>query len=190
MRTKEVNVYTYDELSQRAKDAVKIWLNDDDNGLLQESLEEELSETVFTNATISYSLNSCQGDGVSFTGEWSGLELKNIINASYNSTGISVPPKVAKIILEATLTITRDNRCHYMHEMSVDTNLLYEGELDLGYSTIGPIEKIIDEYRISICKMLEKQGYKEIDYSNSEDAMSETCESNDYEFYANGELVS
>jgi hypothetical protein len=46
-------------------------------------------------------------------------------------------------------------------------------------------EKLEDLY-IDLCKSLEKQGYNEIDYQNSDEYISEMLISNDYDFTENG----
>lgn len=186
MRTIEVPIYTYDELSQSAKDRVKQWLNEDDWGLT-ELLESDLSDHYcIPDAKLSYSLASCQGDGVSFTGQWEGEEMLSIISKAYEG---NVPPRLAKALPYFTLKFTRISH-HYAHAYTVQTELYSDRYLsDNIYRLIEQAEKVINNYRISICKSLDKTGYAEIEYQYTDEYASETCKRNDYEFYEDGSLV-
>jgi len=187
MRIKEVNVYTYGELSERAKDKVKHWLNDDDSFLLTDTLENDLSEFYkIPHAELSYSLSSCQGDGVSFTGRWENEEAMTILNKVYDN---KVPARLIKVLPYFTLKFERiSHQC--AHEYTVQTELYshrYYGKALAKF--IESCEETINEWRIGICRELEKTGYAELEYQNSEECMIETCEANDYEFYANGDIA-
>lgn len=186
MRTKTVNVYTYGELSQTAKDKVKQWLDDGDSFALTESLESDLSDHHgIPNAELSYSLGYCQGDGVSFTGSWSGEELKDILSKVYDG---KVPLKMRLLSNNLTIEFRRRSH-HYYHAYTIEVyfdSYVYSDRLA---EYIDEQCKIIDYWRISICKDLEKTGYAEIEYRNSEEAMEETCEADGYEFYENGDLA-
>lgn len=185
MRTKTVNVYKYEELSETAKDKVKQWLNEDIEDLTATLISDLYEHFCFPHAKLSYSLNSCQGDGVSFTGTWVGEELKAIFDKAYDN---NVPSEVTKIIPYLALNIIRiDNR--YSHEGTVITELSHDWYDEEHIAIIEQVEEVIDSYRHDICKNLEDIGYTEIDDRNSDDFMELQCEANDYEFYENGELA-
>jgi hypothetical protein len=187
MRTIEVNVHNYSELSQSAKDKVKQWYNEDNLDNIGEAMKHDLELTGFVNAELSYSLSNCQGDGVSFTGTWTGEELRVILSNAYGS---NIPEELLNILPELTLKFIRTEH-RYAHEFSAYTELtqsygwITEEELKI----IEQAEKLIDTYRIKVCKELEENGYADIDYHNSDEYMEETCTANDYEFFANGALA-
>lgn len=188
MRTKTVNVYTYPELSESAKDKVKQWYNSDIQDLT-ETLNYDLHEIwAFPNAKLSYSLSNCQGDGVSFTGTWEGDELKAILENAYD---FIVPYELTSLLPRLTLKLISID--HYSHVYTVNTELLLDGyswDCDEEHDKlIEAAQKTIDQWRITVCKALEDTGYAEIADRNSDDFMINACEANGYEFYENGELA-
>ena len=186
MRTKTVNVYTYPELSQSAKDKVRQWLNED-CFLLTDTLENDLAEYYeIPHAELSYSLNYCQGDGVSFTGRWEGEEALSLLNKVYDN---KVPQRLVKVLPYFTLKFEKINYS-YAHAYTVQTELYCDRYYSKALANfIEECEETINQWRIGICEELEKTGYSQIDYENSDEAMIEACEANNYEFYENGELA-
>jgi len=69
------------------------------------------------------------------------------------------------------ISVTRNNS-HYVHSNSVDI----EAEAEF--------KEIFKE----ICDKIEKVGYSEIEYQNSEESFKENCEANEYTFRENGEM--
>lgn len=183
MREVVVKVYKFNELSEKAKQyAVEKYAWDDIyNDFITENMEQILSEYGFTDAKVSWSLSSCQGDGVSFTGEWYGNELKNILDKA----GVEIPPEV---LSDCTLKLTRRNS-HYVHEMTVQVDLENNYCTDEDYDKyIKPTEEVLETYRLKICYELTKIGYKDIEYYSSEESFANECEGNELEFYEDGTI--
>lgn len=181
----EKTVFTFDELDERAKDRVrsKVYEN-----LFLDSYEEDakrqIEEAGFTDAEFNYSLSSSQGDGVSFTGnvdvplfrrihglEQKYLHLYNVLNVNLRRTS-----------------------SHYVHSGSVETE--YELTDTPEGMTEEDAEKLaqefvteVDSIRVDLCKKLEKQGYEEIEYQTSDEAIRESAEANDYKFDAGGNII-
>lgn len=173
--TREYNIYTFDELSQEAKDKAREnfnqndnypFLSDDMNERLHELLEDnkikdtnDTSKAGTTPTQVLYSLSYCQGDGCMFEGnfEWNG----------YN--------------------VNVKHRGHYYHENSKTITITDE---EGNYIDTDEPEEAFNALYVSICKELEKYGYDIIEYMQSEECFRETCESNDYTFLSDGTMFN
>lgn len=169
MKTKTINLYEYHELSPKAKQkALDEWNRDNADpfmqshmiNLLKEELEERKIKYDVDSIDVRYSLSNSQGDGFMFIGslEWKGHNVK----------------------IEH-----HDN--HYCH--------MYTAQFDwpdfVGEDKESEEEKIASEFKSEyqdICEKLERIGYAEIEYNESEEAFIETCEANGYTFRENGEM--
>lgn len=172
--TKEYNLYTFDELSQEAKDKARNKFNEfEDYPFLQDDLRENIYEElkergikvlgVATSANPSirplYSLGYSQGDGLMFEGdfEWNGY------NVNVKHSG------------------------HYYHENSkVITITDEEGNEP---ETNEPEEAFNAIYK-EVCKIVRDIGYSQIEYNQSEECFAETCEANEYNFLSDGTMFN
>ena len=187
MRTITKNVYTFDELSDKSKQKVFDFFREtEDYFLLDEILQDKLSFLFPGFEKLSYSLGYSQGDGFSFTGGFSGKEIKTLL------TLIDPSYKTPSFIDNLYMNITRINY-HYSHERSVETEIDfndYNHEItEKEEKIISEIKSIIENYRIKTCKELEKIGYNYIEELKSEEYIIENINLNEYEFYSNGELI-
>lgn len=161
--TKTYNVYSFNELSQPAKD--KALQNHNEHLVypflpadLREYIHEKLTEAGYTHEEITpfYSLSYCQGDGLMFEGE---------VEKNGNK-----------------YTITHYG--HYYHERS--TTII---GTDIDGNDINT-DDFEENVYIPICKEARDRGYKEIEYQQSEEYFAETCEANGYTFLEDGELIN
>lgn len=175
MKTKTINLYSYQELSDEAKKKAHAkWREDNDYMFLENDMNEWLHELLKENkikdvygtynekdlntfgqtskrANVRYSLSYCQGDGVMFEGtfEWEDHMLK----------------------------ITHNGHYYHSHSKIVDW-------IDQPQSEVQ--ERRFEEIYQKICKELERRGYDYIEYEDSEESFIEACEANDYTFRENG----
>jgi len=169
---REYKVYTFDELSDKAKaKALEDWNQDQDYPFLQDDLREyiheELSDLGFTVEGINtsenhsirpfYSLSNCQGDGLMFEG--------TITDKKGN-------------------TFTIKHKGHYYHERSTEI----EG-IDKNGESIDT-KDFEENIYIPLCKRVRDRGYQDIEYQESEECFRETCEANEYTFLENGEMFN
>lgn len=75
VRKKEVKIYTFDELSEKAKErAINNWRDSGnswdshDSTMISDMFKERLEEKGLDNPKVEWSLGYCQGDGVCFSG--------------------------------------------------------------------------------------------------------------------------
>lgn len=182
--TKEINLYTVDELS---KDAFKKahdkfvatneyhFLSDFLNERLHELLEEknitdrnDTSKPGTKPTQVRYSLSYSQGDGCMFEGEfafeYNGLAFVAVVNHSGQYTH------------ERSTSIE-------IFKLDIDED---RGEIpsSIDYTEL---EKYFEEtLYIPICKDLERYGYDFIEQEDSEENYKEYCESNDITFLVDG----
>jgi len=181
MRT--IELYKFDELKENAKEialktARKYITNSNIyNDCLNNDLENELYYKVcndfpfLDDVKIRFSLNSCQGDGVSFTGEIIGLDnITALVQKVYNN---NIPHKIKRIFPYLYSVKFNTIDFHYCHAYTVET-IVTDNYNDYGthyhfYKTCEQLEKDINDFRIDYCKELEKIGYSFIaDYENEE----------------------
>lgn len=165
MKTKTINVYEYDELSEKAKEKVLNHFRENNEfNFLSDELTESLKELLIDNKitfdknTLKcyYSLSYCQGDGLCFIGDFT---YKNInIKIKHNS--------------------------HYYYAKSTDI-IFYNSE---GKEVENKNTKHFINLYLVICKKLEDIGYKIIEEENSEEYIKELIKSNEYTFRENGEM--
>ena len=162
--TKKYKVFSFEELSQEAKDKARQTFNEsNDYPFLQDDLREyiheELLENGYTHEEITplYSLSYCQGDG---------------------------------LMLESVITDKKGNKFsiehsgNYYHERS--TRIMGEDKNGEEIDTI----KFEENFYIPLCKRIAQRGYDMIEYMESEESFTETCEANEYNFLEDGTMVN
>jgi hypothetical protein len=165
MKTININVYEFDELSEKAKEKViNDFRNNNDFPFLNEQLNEELKQQLednkinYSNLKLFYSLSYCQGDGVVFTGDF----IYKDFNVYVKTTGRYNHKYTASFIIEDKATGEEINNIKIEEEFK---NIFY-----------------------SICDKIEKIGYSSIEYENSEEYIKESIKANEYYFRSNGEI--
>lgn len=175
MRTAEINIYKFEELSNAGKEKViNRFRDNNDISFLKEDLEEELNRLlkennidVINNCDFYYSLSYSQGDGVCFVGQFKYKKYR----------------------------ITVNHKGHYYHYRSVNFEYEYYEPYDKEGNEIvmsrDEHKAINDEFSSiykDICLKIEKLGYDIIETENSEEHIKEDIEANAYEFYDNGDI--
>lgn len=159
MKQITINLYTYDELSDKAKEKALAKFNEHNydpmmsshiGNLLMEELESRGIHYEASSIDVRYSLGYSQGDGLMFEG------------TLYDDKGRSI-------------TIKHSGR--YYHSRS--------REIDYPEASEKEYKEFEDVYQ-DICKTIEKQGYEAIEYQQSEEYFREACEANEYTFESNG----
>ena len=161
MKTKTINLYNFNELSDKAKEkAIKDWYETEDYPMLDEDLTEFVKDLLsaakveFSDINVLYSLSCCQGDGLCFTGT-----IKN--------NGI-------------TAKLSHSARYYYANSVDIDY-FDAEGE---SVDEDTDLKKIY----LNICSKAEKQGYEILEYRMNNEEFAELCDSNDYTFLESGKM--
>jgi hypothetical protein len=194
MKTKTINIYSFSELSEEAKEkAIEYFRNskNEDYDLLNmfsDDVIECLKEDGWNDVKLQYSLSCCQGDGLCFSGK---LDLKYFLNNEYSQ---KLTKYKVNALCEYIYSVhSKGNTGHYSyaHENQIDYSENYQDGIErkhidkLWQDVLGEIK----EYYLTLCKKFEKQGYNEIDYQLSDECIKEEIEANEYEFLENGKLA-
>jgi hypothetical protein len=212
MREHVTTLYKFEELSPQAQEtAVNKWRESMDWGFESEQISEDfkykLEELGYPTDDIGWSLSYSQGDGVAFYGY---VDMDIVARRLLEGKDLELYNRLVEENLTVSARIYRNSfGHHYSHwntmevEMdgdSTDTMITYlyesngeeltreewddkERELE---AFITHLEEVISIDIKTVSRELESLGYKQIEYIESDEAIRETIEANDYEFTSDG----
>ena len=195
MRNVNVNVYEFDDLSKDVQEGVIERYRDELAYLLNEDLEDimnrELNNYVDNlDFELRYSLNCCQGDGVSFDGIVEGKEnLLTLASLVYDN---KIPKNILRLIkwdIIYEVDFTRFSH-HYVHKYTVKNNIItnYIMVKDCHISrAMTEFENAIHKWRLQTCDILEKFGYDTIEILYGDDNIKCYIDENSLEFFEDGD---
>ena len=196
MRKVSANVYKFDELSVSVQTKVIDHYRNELSDLLADDLKEVMdmelnNHTHNLNFELAYSLNCCQGDGVSFTGSVNGKENLFML-ASLVYGGDKIPRNILRLINCDIIYDVEFARCnyHYVHKYTVQTSIIDNYNISSRYHyisrTINEFQNDINEWYSQTCDILEKEGYEVIDNLYSDNNIKSYIIENDCEFFSDG----
>lgn len=202
-----IKAYEYNELSQDAKNNVRTVLYEaQEPYFFNEDLKTAIFET-FNNSQLhySYSLNRCQGDGLSIYGNLSPLDIKSYfekhtenltkkqLNRIYHYCDMlddwGICCKISENLYRYDYfnkeSAAFDIRETYIYELetayyrNIDTDLIYD------------MSKIYAGYLSQFCYDWEKRGYKYFEWAFNapDEEINELCNSNKWLFDESGALL-
>ena len=190
MKTIEIQLYSFDELSEAAKqNAIEIYKNDDHIYLdfFNDDAKEQIENAGFKgNVNLNYSLSYCQGDGLSFSCDY--FDKLNDLFIEVLGTG---KQKTIDCIINNCSFENKGNNGRYSYSSRNDISFEfddYSGNKNNIHEIVSKVEIKIKDLYIDLCNDLEKQGYSNIEYQNSDEAITENLELNDYDFTVNGSI--
>ena len=190
--TKEYQVYTYDELSEEAKEKVRNSFGINDSDIETDTLKDGFKYLIeekypyFEDTDFIWSLGNSQGDGLSFS---STLNLKLFIEKELPNL------KHKKAMTELVFSvISRSNRGNYCYASESDIDFEY----NYTNKSFDHLEKlfndevlpVIQKKYMEVCSDLERKGYAAYDYLYSDENARENSEANDYTYLKNGEMFN
>ena len=192
MRTIRTKVYTFNELSQEAKeiaienyrDKMDVYLdcfNDD-------AVEQIEKAGFYDDVKLQYSLSYSQGDGLSFS--CSRIEERVLLSFFAEVLGKG-KEKTAKVIIENCSFVNTGNDGRHCFASKNDIEFIlesYKNDYNNINNIVKKVETKIENLYMELCEDLEKQGYSDIEYQYSDEAITETLIANEYEFLANGKM--
>lgn len=201
----EINVYTYNELPKEAKGKVKEWYLTDDSKI-QEFLDicnNDLENLFCGDLQVQFSLGYCQGDGVNIYGL---VHAKDIIKCLDEHKGgalfaefeNALSDKEKRIITHYEMLCEEidllENR-RYDYSLSDRINIvdcwgcLLENSMykNINYTVLEKFEELVRNIFTKLCRKYEEYGYSFF-YAINDDELSEICNCNGWEFYADGGL--
>lgn len=197
MRTEEISIYNFNELSDNGKEKAREWYKDGDSYFETEQVSEdfkyELSELGYPTEKVYWSLSYCQGDGVAFYGridDVSKVAARLLEEVDYNKFKNSIKD------FDVTIEIISINS-HYNHwnSMSVESDVgvfgdVTEDEEEEFLKIVDHLVEAIDQDVKDVSRRLEDMGYKQFDYFNSNEYIDESITANDYEFAEDGKFYT
>jgi predicted small secreted protein len=190
-------IYKFDQLTEEAKKVARKWLRSDDGNFttvdsdyLTDNFIDDLTECGWKEPDVSWSLNYCQGDGVSFTGEIDCMSAFKLVQDRLYSTYF----REIYTLCRRELLFIKSVRIghHYSHSRTVAIDIeMNESGWAHSNSTfrneaIDHFMNVLGEWKETKCSEFEKLGYDEIEYRGSDECVDEDIRANEYEFTVDG----
>ena len=214
MITKEIKLYEYGELSDKAKENVRQWFMDDpDRGiLLSDDFKHSFIEYFFPRSKleVQWSLNYCQGDGVNIYGE---LDMYDML--AYITKWNPEEHSYFKHALDPRDTLTDkefERLCYYRERSGQNIELDYNNRYcycvskrtdfatdmiaDLEYLRVRDIDRqlivrfqeaIVIPVIENLCDEMADYGYRFL-YEISDEEIEDTCNANGWYFTDTGKF--
>lgn len=200
MREIVYKVYTFEELSEESKKkAIEVvrgkgWNTD----FVSEDLYEIFRDTLLNfgfndDVVIEFSLSCCQGDGVAFYGS---INFDKWIKTNEDKFTPKELKRLKWLWSENGFNISVERNTygyHYSHYNTMNIYVIldyyksYRGE-ELILNDTNKLEDIIAKQVRELSQELEKEGYAELDYRDSDESIIELIVANEDEFYEDGRL--
>ena len=189
----DVNVYEYDELSEKAKQKVKDWyLEGQEPSWFSDCCNMRLKE-LFPNSEleVEYSLGYSQGDGLNIYGS---VNLNDLWNEIDKSKYTDKEKKFMEYVLKqfaVDYTMKRNYRYGYCMSSSWDftediiDDMEWTQQRGIKYDVLEKFNEDCKEYMENLCGDFEKDGYAYF-YEVDDETLAEFCAENDYEFEEDG----
>lgn len=184
MKTKTINLYSFDELSEGAKkralDKYR-YFNVEYNEWHDCETDfwiEKLSEAGFTDAQIFFSGFSSQGDGACF-------------DAKIDVSKFTDDKRVLKLAEQTNFYISKTSYAnHYSHERTryVDFDSIAGPRQTNIHNALSALCEKIEAKRLELSKEIYKDLEKLYESLTSDESIIESFEANDYTFTENGKL--
>lgn len=189
MKTKTINLYPFDELSDPAKQSVLCRyrdINTKDDYWFESAMQEwenvNLLEKGFVKAKVRFTGFYSQRDGASFT--WTDVYFSRLASL------VSLSVEDNKILREIMNKVHISDRCEAsqkcVHENSVRFSVEYcdsERVLNLKEKEfIEAFSKLVEEKRRAVCQDIYQSLRKEYEFFQTDEAVAETFRLNDYHF--------
>ena len=190
-RTIRTKIYKFEELSNEAKEvAIENYRNKQEIYLdfFNDNAKEQIEQAGFyDDVELQYSLSYSQGDGLSFS--CNRVEESILLSFFAEILGEN-KEKTAKLIIEnCSFENTGNKGSHYCYASTNDITFEFDdygGKRNNIHEMVSQVEKKLAIKYFDLCKELENQGYKDIEYQRSEENISENLIENEYEFLSNG----
>jgi hypothetical protein len=180
---KEYNVYSFNELSDKAKQRARNWYSEglefNDEFVLEDA--KEVAKLMGINiSSVQYSGFSSQGDGLCFIGKYSPVEKMARKVKEYAPLDQKLQDIALLLELSRPLTAVIERKYYNSFNMEITC---YNGDDEKHSKEVELLETALNSFATWIYRSLEK----EYEYQNSNEAIDETILANEYEFLENGD---
>ena len=147
---------------------------------------EKLEKMGFEDVDIKFSGFWSQGNGASFTGSITGVDLVRLLK-------ISVPRIILKEFDDIDLVYTIKRHGRYFHENSTHVDYEFEDSMEtpsrIGEQYAEDMEKKLKKWMADYNQDIYRDLEKDYSVQTSDKAVFDTLEANDYEFDEDGKIV-
>lgn len=186
------NIYTFNELSEKAKEKVRQdYLSDEFRAeIFSENCMYKINE-LFPNSDlkIQFSLCGCQGDGFNIYGEISLTDLLENLKDKFSSEELKT---LEQNFMESGIDSYTMIENHYYYYCMAAWHVFTEGvERELGYHlpVFDKFDKAARLYINKLCRDFEDTGY-DFFYHVSDEEIEDWADANGYEFTEDGVIFS
>ncbi len=184
---KEYNVYSFNELSDKAKEKARDWFKNgqdfDADYILEDS--KEIGKLMGISIDkIYYTGFASQGDGACFTGKYSHVKgaVKKVKEYAPKDERLS---DIALLLeLSSPLTAVIEHKGRYYHSGCMDI-FCDTGDDEKHEKEVELLEDALKAFADWVYRSLEKEYY----YQTSNEAIDENILANEYEFLENGSIA-
>lgn len=208
MRTKEVKLFQFDELSDEAKEKAREWYREASIGddFWHENVIDDAKHVLtfagFEIDKIYFSGFWSQGDGAQFEGSFDASK----VNAAKMREECPVDTDLHAIADESARLITECPRIgwhvkssgHYSHEMATEFSFNYQEEecdphgdechVDHTPANLDAFEEAHKENARDAMRWIYKQLEREYEWQNADEQVDDTIRANEYEFTEEGRI--
>jgi hypothetical protein len=216
MRQHTITLYKFDELSPEAQqEAIQKWREGMDwsieSEMITEGFEYRLEELGYPTEDIGWSLSYSQGDGVAFYGD---VDVSKVANRLLEGEVLELFNRIVEEDLSISISLIRNSYgYHYSHWNTMEVIIDGDDDDTMMYHLYPELEESADahsnEYREkanaiqnvfdellakvdidikTVSRELERSGYEQIEYYESDEAIAEEIRANDYEFEVDGAM--
>lgn len=189
MRTEEIKIYNFEELSDKAKEKARDWwkndgLDEHERDSITESFQEKLEKLGLPTEKVCWGLSCCQGDGVAFYGN---VDIEDYLTKNKLKTTYKELLNNGDVLIWDVEIYNNNHHYNHYNTMSIRYNLDYNQITDELEELAEELTDHILSHIKEISKDFETSGYKQIDYYNSDEYVDEVITANEYEFTENGD---
>lgn len=211
MRIKEIKLYQFNELSEKAKEKARDWWREasaDDNWYEStiDDCIEILKHLGYDDVKIAFSGFWSQGDGASFTGWWRARDVESLekIKESYpphksNKELLEIAEEICSIAKQYPATRVEIKKGpgsnFYCHENTVsfenyDEEECFTQEQNIDGADVPVVDTTSEanfaELSRDLMRWIYKQLEKNYEWQNADEQVDEAIEANGYEFTEDG----
>ena len=187
-----VKLYTFDELSDKAKERARAWWREGEQWEWWEHTFEDaktcLALVGFTVKDIFFSGFWSQGDGACFTGSWDARDVKPPTamreHAPVDSDLHAIAEEFAAIaVLDMEASAILTHRGNYSHKYTIDFAFDHG---DVSDAVAVTVEERVTEAARDAMQWIYRQLEKEYEWQNADEQVDEAILVNGYEFTEDG----
>ena len=201
-----IKAYTYNELSDDAKEKAREWYKKDGNYIdaymITEDMKQTLEDAGLADFDVLWSLSYCQGDGVAIDGrvnveafiksqrflakEVPGYKGKTKERYATLLIGSETVDKMQKLVDNGVqLDITIKHVGRYSHANSMSVSVEHDSD-EMAPEVDQNIREAFEGYVKQVCRTLERDGYAWIEWQGSDECVKETLLAHGWLFTAEG----